>query len=45
MEKLQYMHLNPVKRGLVEHPKDWPWSSFAFYAERQPGLVPIDPVE
>jgi len=45
VEKLQYMHLNPVKRGLVVHPKDWPWSSFSFYAKRQPGLVPIDPVQ
>src|SRR6267143_3795330 len=23
VEKLQYMHVNPVKRGLVSHPKDW----------------------
>ena len=22
-EKLEYMHANPVVRGLVEHPKDW----------------------
>jgi REP element-mobilizing transposase RayT len=45
VEKLQYMHLNPVKRGLVAHPRDWPWSSFLFYSKRQPGLVPIDPVQ
>lgn len=45
VEKLQYMHLNLVKRGLVVHPKDWPWSSFSFYSRRQPGLVPIDPVQ
>ena len=45
VEKLQYMHLNPVKRGLVVHPKDWDWSSFSFYSKRQPGLVPIDPVQ
>ncbi len=25
-EKLSYMHNNPVKRGLVKHPGDWPWS-------------------
>jgi REP element-mobilizing transposase RayT len=29
VEKLHYMHLNPVKRKLVEHPRDWPWSSFS----------------
>ncbi len=30
-EKLNYIHANPVKRGLVNHPKDWPWSSWGFY--------------
>jgi hypothetical protein len=25
-EKLHYMHNNPVKRGLVKEPGDWPWS-------------------
>jgi len=45
VEKLQYMHFNPVKRGLVAHPKDWPWSSFSFYRRQESGLVPIDPVE
>jgi REP-associated tyrosine transposase len=44
VEKLQYMHLNPVKHGLVVHPKDWPWSSFTFSSKRQPGLVHMDPV-
>ena len=44
VEKLQYMHMNPVKRGLVSHPKDWPWSSFACYASRDAGLIRIDPV-
>jgi putative transposase len=43
-EKLQYMHLNPVKRRLVSHPKDWPWSSFSFYARKESGLVRIDPM-
>jgi putative transposase len=26
-EKVQYIHLNPVKAGLASHPEDWPWSS------------------
>jgi putative transposase len=30
-EKLNYMHANPVIRGLVEHPRDWAWSSWGFY--------------
>jgi putative transposase len=42
VEKLQYMHMNPVKRGLVGHPKNWPWSSFSFYANRSSGLLRID---
>ena len=31
-EKLQYMHANPVQRKLVQHPRDWLWSSWAHYA-------------
>ena len=44
-EKLNYMHANPVVRGLVEHPKDWPWSSWGFYFQTKRGLVEIDPVD
>src|SRR5712664_1543494 len=35
-EKLEYMHENPVKRGLVKNPGAWMWSSFLFYASREP---------
>jgi putative transposase len=31
-EKLDSMHLNPVKRGLATTPGSWPWSSYRFYA-------------
>ena len=41
-EKLDYMHLNPVKRKLVPHPKDWPWSSWSHYEKGQNGLIAID---
>jgi putative transposase len=41
-EKLNYMHANPVKRGLVLHPKDWPWSSWSHYAKQKRGLLRID---
>jgi putative transposase len=41
-EKLEYMHANPVVRGLVKHPKDWPWGSFSFHAKDEAGLVEID---
>jgi putative transposase len=41
-EKLEYMHANPVKRKLVMHPKDWPWSSYSAYAGDGTQLLPID---
>jgi putative transposase len=41
-EKLEYMHANPVKRGLVRNPSDWRWSSFLSYEKGEGGLVPID---
>jgi putative transposase len=44
-EKLDYMHANPVKRGLVKNPAAWVWSSWSFYATGEMGLVRIDPVE
>src|SRR5450631_3777320 len=31
IEKLRYMHRNPVTRGLVERAEDWRWSSFRHY--------------
>jgi hypothetical protein len=43
-EKLDYLHANPVKRGLVKDPSAWIWSSASFYATGVAGLVPIDPV-
>jgi putative transposase len=41
-EKLNYMHANPVIRGLVKHPKDWPWSSWGFYTKGETGLIDVD---
>ena len=41
-EKLHYMHANPITRKLVTHPKDWPWSSWGFYARTGKILVPMD---
>ena len=41
VEKLRYIHRNPVKQGLVLEPDQWAWSSFRWYAlgERGPVLV------
>lgn len=41
IEKLRYMHRNPVKRGLVAKPEDWAWSSFVHYATGVEGTVEI----
>ena len=42
IEKLKYMHRNPVKRGLVSEPEQWAWSSFRHYALGEPGAVLVD---
>ena len=31
-EKVEYIHMNPVRSGLVSHPQDWKWSSYNEYA-------------
>jgi putative transposase len=42
IEKLRYMHRNPVCRGLVVQPEDWVWSSFRHYASGIEGTVEIE---
>jgi hypothetical protein len=42
IEKLRYMHRNPVKRGLVTAPEDRKWSSFRAYACGEGGLVRVN---
>ena len=42
IEKLRYMHRNPVKRGLVCRPEDWKWSSFRAYMLGERGLVHVN---
>jgi putative transposase len=42
IEKLRYMHRNPVKRGLVVQPEQWVWSSFRNYAFGEAGPVRIN---
>ena len=40
--KLDYIHNNPVKRGLVKRPEDWTWSSYRHYAFGEKGIVEIE---
>jgi putative transposase len=42
VEKLRYMHRNPVKRGLVLEPQQWDWSSYRHYAEGERGRVRVN---
>jgi putative transposase len=42
VEKLRYMHRNPVKRGLVESPEQWRWSSYRFYLLGEVGTVQVN---
>jgi putative transposase len=42
VEKLRYIHRNPVKRGLCQRPEDWQWSSFLHYATGIEGAVEIE---
>ena len=45
---IEYIHLNPVRRGLVVDPLQWRWSSCRFYAsdgkEHDPALPEIHPL-
>ncbi|MEW6051312.1 MAG: hypothetical protein AB1644_09675 [Candidatus Zixiibacteriota bacterium] len=39
--KLDYIHQNPVRAGLVIRPELWRWSSAADYLAGSPGPVPV----
>jgi putative transposase len=42
-EVIRYIHRNPVKRGLVDSPEQYPWSSFNHYATGLQCVVEIEP--
>jgi len=42
IEKLRYLHRNPVSRGLIARPDEWPWSSFRHDATSQKGIAQIE---
>jgi REP-associated tyrosine transposase len=48
MQKVNYIHLNPVREGLVERPEDYKWSSARFWKkcprEDEPLKVDIDQI-
>ena len=42
--KLDYIHRNPVRRGLVVEASEWSWSSYAFYSGGQ-AAIHLDPLD
>jgi putative transposase len=44
LQKLAYMHNNPVKRKRVSSAHEWPWSSFRFYFLNDSSLLSMDPL-
>lgn len=45
-EKINYIHHNPVKRGLVQRACDWRWSSARWFAGlRDAGDLEVDPLD
>ena len=41
-QKLNYIHMNPVRAGLCDHPAKWRWSSYHAYLPHEPGSVPVE---
>ena len=39
---IEYIHMNPVRRGLVQRPEDWEWSSAQWYAGLRPACLTMD---
>ncbi len=42
-QKIEYIHYNPVRRGLVEKPEDWEYSSAGFYIKNKNSGLKITP--
>ena len=44
LQKLDCMHNNPVKRGLVASPEEWRWSIWRFYCIGDTSVLKMDQV-
>jgi len=44
LRMIDYIHMNPVRRGLIETPSEWKWSSAAWYLNGTPTPFEIDRV-
>jgi putative transposase len=41
-QKLNYIHLNPVRAGLCKHPAEWRWSSYRAYFPHESASAPME---
>ena len=41
IQKIEYIHNNPVKRGLVKEPSEWKYSSYTYYYGEGNGIIDI----
>ena len=41
-QKLNYIHINPLRAGLCDHPAKWRWSSYHAYLPHERGAVPLE---
>ncbi len=41
-EKCEYIHANPVRRGLVARTEQWRWSSYRYYETGDDSLIAMD---
>jgi putative transposase len=44
IQKLDYIHNNPVRRGYVDEPSHWRYSSYRNYMEL-PSLLPVELID
>jgi putative transposase len=41
-QKIEYVHANPVRRGLVPSPEEWPWSSYRAWQTGEDRPIAVD---
>ena len=42
LQMIDYIHHNPVRRGLAERARDWRWSSARWYEDQGPSPISLD---
>jgi putative transposase len=44
LEMIDYIHVNPVRKGFVTHPEEWKWSSARWYLSNDATMLKVDPI-